>query len=240
MRNKITLSVIALFCLWQGILRYFSRQLVNQGERRYVYREFDPRGLSVETFRKKTEREYYKVKGHFIEDVSLPGLEALDFSVTWLRILASTYDEASVEGDFSWLFHKLRFISNSLPQTENSFQSALMPFFVVLGKDPAGALFLLNEKMKKFKTDWRISYWAGFHALENLKEKKLAGSLFLEASKFPGAPEYLTPLGLRLMQGDETINFYKLRKFATENLDPELLERLKRLRPEWFTIGESN
>ncbi len=239
MNRKIpSLIFIALFVLIQGTFRYFSRKTVQKSESQFIYREYDPRGQSVELFRKRSEREFFKVKGGFADSVSYPGLASLDFSTTWLRILASVYEEATVEGDFSWLFHKLRFISFQLPSDEASFQTALLPMFVVLGKDPAGAMFLLNEKMAKFKTDWRVSYWAGFHALENLNEKKLAGSLFLEAAKYYGSPDYLGPLGLRLMHDRGEIDFETLRVYAVKNLDPELLDRVKRIRPEWFKLGE--
>jgi hypothetical protein len=232
-KKLIILSTI-VFVLCQGVLRYKSRRLVERTNRQSVYREYDLRGDQVELFRKRSEREFFKVKGGFADSVSMPGLASLDFSVTWLRILASVYEDVTVEGDFSWLFHKLRFISYMLPTNEAAFQTALLPMFVVLGKDPAGALFLINEKLTKFKTDWRISYWAGFHALENLNEKKMAGQLFLEAARYPGAPHYLSALGVRLSQGDVEIEFSKLRKFAVENLDSEILEKLKKIRPEWF------
>lgn len=239
MKNKTLCFVgISLFVITQGVVRYYSRKTVAKEPGRFVYREYDPRGPSVEIFRKKSEREFFKVKGGFADSVSYPGLASLDFSTTWLRILASVYEDVSIEGDFSWLFHKLRFVSYHLPKDEASFQTALLPLFVVLGKDPAGALFLLNEKLAKFKTDWRVSYWMGFHALENLNEKKLAGSLFLEAAKYYGSPDYLAPLGLRLMHDRGEIDYETLRAYAAKNLDPELLDRVKRIRPEWFKLGE--
>lgn len=239
-RSQVFLAAVIIFSFAQGVFRYSSRQIVVGQNQRFIYREFDARGSTVDMFRKRTEREYFKVKGGFLEQVSLPGLGALDFSLTWLRILASVYDEASVEGDFSWLFHKLRFISQVLPRDEQSFKGALLPFFVVLGKDPAGAMYLLNEKMTKFRSGWRVPYWAGFHALENLNERKLAGSLFLEAAKYPGAPEYLTQLGIRLLHDDQPMNYSILRKYATDNLEPEVVERLRKLRPEWFVPGAGN
>ncbi len=233
-KHALVIVGIVGFCCAQGLYRHSSRKMVRVNESKLVYREYDPRGRDVEIFRKRGEREYYKVKGGFMDAVSLPGLTSLDFSVTWLRILVSTYEDASVEGDFSWLFHKLRFISHNLPKDEASFQTALMPFFVVLGKDPAGALYLLHEKLSKFKTDWRVSYWTGFHALENLKEKKMAGILFLEASKYPGCPDYLASLGVRLLQNEGEPNYAVFRSYAIKNLEPHLLEKLKRVRPEWF------
>ena len=229
---------ILVFCCVQGFTRYYSREMLDVGQRKYIYREYDPRGRFVELYRKRVEREFFKVKGQFIDTVTWPGLVALEFSTTWMHILVSVYDEASLEGDFSWLFYKLRFVSHVLPQSEGAFQTALLPLFVVLGKDPAGALYLLNEKITKFKNDWRVPYWTAFHAMENLQEKKMAGSLFLEASKYPGAPEYLVPLGLRLLQGDGAINVLSVRDYAIRNLDPELLEKVKRIRPEWFKTGE--
>lgn len=234
--KKLLIFLIILFVFAQGYKRYSSRQIIERSPSRFVYREYDPRGSNVELFRKRTEREYFKIKGGFADSISAPGLSALDFSLTWLRILAGVYEDASIEGDFSWLFHKLRFISAKLPPSENEFQTAMMPLFIVLGKDPAGALFLLNEKLSKFKTDWRNSYWAGFHALENLNERKMAGSFFIDAAKYSSAPSYLLPLGIRLVQQTEGAkeDVFRLRKFATEKLSPELLEKVKTMRPEWF------
>ncbi len=207
-----------------------------QGVGLYFFSNFDPRGQGVEGYKKRTEHSYYQLKGSVLGSYSWPGLTALDFSLTWLNILASTDAEASLEGDFSWYFHKLRFVSKIIPQADSRFQSAILPFFVVIGKDTAGAQLLFNEKLleREGANDWQLAYWAGFHAMENMNERKLAGDLFLRASKIPGAPYYLPALGFRLLQGEDVLSREELRAEALKKLSPELQEKLRALRPEWF------
>jgi hypothetical protein len=197
---------------------------------------FDPRGEGAEGFKKRTEHAYYQLKGSVLGFYSWPALTALDFSLTWLRILASTDAEASLEGDFSWYFHKLRFLSKVVPDQDKAFQSAIIPFFVVIGKDAAGAQLLFNEKLERGEDlkNWKVDYWAAFHAMENLNEKKLAGELFLRASKVVGSPYYLPALGFRLLQGEDVLGKSELRFEALKKLSPELQEKLRALRPEWF------
>jgi hypothetical protein len=222
-QNKFFLILIFLFCLSQGLGMYF-------------YSGFDPRGSGVEAFQKRTEHSYYQLKGSVLGFYSWPGLTALDFSLTWLNVLSSTDTEAGLEGDFSWYFHKLRFLSKIIPQADTRFQSAILPFFVVIGKDAAGAQLLFNEKLARGDDvkDWRVAYWAAFHAMENLSEKKLAGELFLRASHSPGSPHYLPALGFRLIQGEDALSSGQLRSDALKKLSPELQEKLRALRPEWF------
>ncbi len=221
--KKTILFSIFIFCLAQGLSQYY-------------FSAFDPRGKEVETLKKRTELAYYQLKGSVLGSYSWPGLTALDFSLTWLNILASTDAEASLEGDFSWYFHKLRFLSRIIPEADKRFQSAILPFFVVIGKDTAGAQLLFNEKLsqKESLKDWQVAYWAAFHAMENLNEKKLAGELFLKASKLPGSPVYLPALGFRLFQGDQVLSQGELREEALKKISPELQEKLRALRPEWF------
>lgn len=223
MKKTIFFSIF-LFCLAQGLGQYY-------------FPTFDPRGKEVEANKKRTELSYYQLKGSVLGSFSWPGLTALDFSLTWLRMLASTDAEVSIEGDFSWLFHKLRFLSKIIPGEDTRFQLAILPFFVVIGKDMAGAQLLFNEKLARGEdlNDWRVAYWAGFHAMENLNEKKLAGELFLRASKGVGAPYYLPSLGFRLIQGEEVLSREDLRGEALKKLSPELQEKLRALRPEWFS-----
>lgn len=228
------LLLILMLCTFQGSIRFYSRKLIDVGGKQ-VYRDYDPRGAAVEATKKLSEKEFFRLRSKFAVPFPWPGLNAMNFSFTWLKILSSTYDEASVEGDFSWLFHKLKFISLLLPKDDQTFQTAMLPFFVVLGKDPAGALYLFNEKMGQGRgdSDWRVAYWAGFHALENLNEKKLAGDLFLKAARQPGAPRHLGVIGFRLAQGED-FNRVDMRHEALRKVDPKILEKIKLLRPEWF------
>src|SRR5688572_18334407 len=99
-KRLIILSTI-IFVAAQGYLRYSSRRLIERNPGKFVYKEYDPRGPNVELFRKRSEREFFKVKGGFADSVSMPGLASMDFSITWLRILASVYEDVSIEGDFS-------------------------------------------------------------------------------------------------------------------------------------------
>ncbi len=74
------------FCTIQGSLRYYSREFVDVGSRK-VFRDYDPRGRDVEGAKKRQEKEFFSIKESFSTPMPWPGLGAMNFSFTWLKIM---------------------------------------------------------------------------------------------------------------------------------------------------------
>lgn len=162
-----------------------------------------------------------------------PGLSAAQTSWTWLQVLYGLHKPESYKGDFSWIFSKLDTILQSSNPQEMSSLASLAPFYMVIGEDYAGATLIMNEMIRRGgKRDWRIWFWGGFHALENLRARELSADLYRQAAVLPGSPPYLAALQLRLKENLPTSGLIGRRE-ALREMDPRLLEKLRASRPEW-------
>lgn len=203
------------------------------------YEQADPRGgAQVEFLMRRRESDSFResLRRGDDEPFSWPGLSAAQTSWTWLEILYGLHKPASYEGDFSWIFSKLNTILNVAPQKDITAVASLAPFFFVIGKDDAGATLIMNEMANRAGTNyWKPWFWGAFHAMENLKNQRLAGDLLLRAAKNPQTPTYFAALSLRLQQqGTEFLNDAEKREALQRELDPRVLEKIKEARPEWF------
>lgn len=171
-----------------------------------------------------------------------PGLASAQVSWTWLDVLSGLHSPESAEGDFSWMFSKLNAIASVAPPREIRFLATLAPYYYVIGNDGAGATLLMNElSLRARDTDWLVWFWNSYHANENLRSPRLAGDFLLKAAHQPGAPDYLAPLALRLAKGSSFLEDARRAGALEQNVDPILLEKMKKARPEWFTrAGPSN
>ncbi len=155
-------------------------------------------------------------------------------SWTWLELLQGLHNEASYQGDYSWVFAKLYYLLENTPDEELQIVSALAPFFLVIGKDMVGAQLIMNELVRRAEKSWIPWFWYGFYANDRMNSRRFAADLFERAARLPGAPFYTAALAMRLRHGAETMDNATKRKLVEDNLDPEFLEKLKVSRPEWF------
>lgn len=188
------------------------------------------------------ERESFKRKLSYgiSQDIPWPGLKSTQVSWAWLELLQALHVETSYDGDFSWIFSKLYFVSKNSNEEERNFLLTLAPFYFVMGNDGAGSTLFLDELLKRSPQSYNVNFWAGFHALENLGHRKMASHFYGKASLAPGAPPYLAALSARLQFGDlSKMSFEERVKVLEANSDPQTLERIKTTRPEWFSPPES-
>lgn len=163
-----------------------------------------------------------------------PGLKAMQVSWTWMQALNGLHVETSYQGDYSWLFGRLHFLSTAAGVNGDPRVISLAPFFLVIGADGVGSTLMVDEWVRRYPGQWKTWFFAGYHALENLNAPRLAADYYEHSLSFAGVPDHVAALVLRLRAGSR-IEDKKNRDLLIRDLDPNLQERLKRARPEWFS-----
>jgi hypothetical protein len=198
----------------------------------------DPRGaerLRVLDRQRESDQFKERLRRGAKEDLPWPGLKAAQVSWTWLNLLNGIHQEASYQGDFSWVFSKLFTVSQYANEKELFFLSTLAPFYFVIGKDHAGATLFLHELYRRNPNSYNTLFWGGFHAIDNLHIRSMAAYFYERAARSPEAPHYLASLALRLRYGEELFSNASLRKEVLEShVSPELRAHLQKIRPNWF------
>lgn len=198
----------------------------------------DPRDAqAVESIHRQRESDAFRdrLRNGQTRPFAWPGLAAAQVSWTWLEVLSGLHAPESYEGDFSWIFSKLETIVQVSHPREIDFLSTLAPFYFVIGHDYAGATLIMNDMIQRAgPRRWRPWFWAGFHALENLNDRRLAGDLFARAAMDPASPPFLAPLSVRLSLGNEFLRSAEKRQLLENGIAPELREKILQARPEWL------
>jgi hypothetical protein len=241
MRKGRTLFFASGLVIWSllvaGRIYKESQSLVrSKSTKQIVGTDWDPRDRQlIDKVARLRESESFRNRLRRGLDSQLfwPGTKAAQVSWTWLELLQGLHNEASYEGDFSWMFSKLHTVALASDPREIRFLASLAPFFFVIGKDHAGANVLMQEVLDRAPGSWQAWFWSGFHAYENLSDRKLAADLYERAARIDGSPAYFAALSVRLKLG---LDFPKknIGKAFEGQMDPELLERVRQARPEYF------
>ena len=198
--------------------KFFSESAALEAERR----------AEQESFRRK-------LQSGIEQDLPWPGLKSAQVSWAWLELLQGLHVESSYDGDFSWMFSKLYFVSKNANSHEIQYLSTLAPFYYVIGEDGAGSALFLYELVKRAPYNYNVNFWSGYHALENLSLSKMAAYFYERAARDPVAPSYLATLSQRLKLGNFDQLSDEQRRVALEkSADPLILEKIKKVRPNWF------
>lgn len=200
---------------------------------------WDPRGKKdIDRIEKQRVSDEFRrsLKSGVQEYFTWPGLQAAQVSWMWLELLDGLHDDDSYDGDFSWVFSRLYNILAKTPASELHYISGMAPYFFVVGNDRLGATFMMNQLVERGKDHYNSMFWSAYYALENLRDNKLAASLYEKASKFPQAPSYLPFLASSLrLRGFAAYSKRERAAILYENMSPELLKILKEKRPELFS-----
>jgi hypothetical protein len=158
----------------------------------------------------------------------IPGIATAQIDWVWLDLLQSVHYESSYENDFSWMFSKLFFIVSHSNPKEIHFARGLAPFYLVIGRDHAGANIVVEEILKLSPNQYQTYFWGGFHAMMNLFHRKMAAWMYRESAKRPEAPQYLASLSYTLEFGDDaTSTENDLIQVLEKETDPKIAELIK-------------
>ncbi len=241
-KTKIrTLLSLALFgALVGGRVIFESRSLArSKGGHQIVGSRWDPRGFErIEAILKQRETDSFraKLRSGTSADIFWPGLSSAQISWTWLEMLQGLHVESSYQGDFSWIFSKLNTLIRYSNPKELKLIIGLGAFYYAIGRDHAGATYLMNELIKRdhVSPHFNTWFWGGYHGYYNLGNRQLASNLFEHAARFDSAPPYVAALAARLKFGDELMNSAERNDLLQRSLDPDLFEKVKKARPTWF------
>src|SRR5438445_1700651 len=127
----------------------------------------------------------------------------------------------------SWLFKMLDATTDLSPQFRVPYAAGGLALTVIIS-DIDGATKIFEKGVKAFPHDWTISYRAAYHYLYEVKDKKRAAELLIQAGQ-NGAPPWVFTLAGRLYSdsGELDLAHNLLQEMKDTNQDAILIQRLQ-------------
>lgn len=167
-----------------------------------------------------------------IKHLSFGYAEALADSL-WIRALQDfDYCESEVAKNTcknnTWLYQMLDTTTDLSPHFRMPYATGGVALSVLVG-DVEGAAKFFEKGVREFPKDWPILYRAAYHYLYEVKDKKRAAELLIEAGKY-GAPPWVFSLAGRLYSDSGNLELAEalLQEMKDSKQDPTLIERLEK------------
>lgn len=127
----------------------------------------------------------------------------------------------------SWLYQMLDSVTNLSPQFRIPYAAGGLALTVIIS-DVDGATKFFDKGVKAFPHDWPILYRAAYHYLYEIKDRKRAAELLIQAGQ-NGAPPWVFTLAGRLYSdsGEMALAENLLQEMKDSNQDPTLIQRLQ-------------
>ncbi|WII71410.1 hypothetical protein QJS83_13150 [Bdellovibrio sp. 22V] len=127
----------------------------------------------------------------------------------------------------SWLYQMLDAITNLSPHFRIPYAAGALALTVLI-TDVDGATKIFDKGVKAFPKDWPILYRAAYHYLYEVKDKKRAAELLIQAGQ-NGAPQWVFTLAGRLYSDSGHLELAEslLQEMIATNQDPVLIKRLQ-------------
>lgn len=127
----------------------------------------------------------------------------------------------------SWLFQMLDAVTNLSPHFRIPYAAGGLALTVIIS-DIDGATKLFDKGVKYFPNDWPILYRAAYHYLYEVKDKKRAAELLIQAGQ-NGAPPWVFALAGRLYSDSGNLELAEslLQEMIQNKQDPALIKRLQ-------------
>ncbi|MEK2644826.1 tetratricopeptide repeat protein [Bdellovibrio sp. BCCA] len=168
-----------------------------------------------------------------------PQLEKFSFGfqesiadLIWIRAIQDfDYCEAEITErtcqNNSWLYKMLNTVTNLSPNFRAPYASGALALTVII-TDIDGATKIFDKGVQAFPHDWPILYRAAYHYLYEVKDKKRAAELLIQAGEH-GAPSWVFTLAGRLYSdaGQMELAEKLLREMIRNEQDPTLIKRLQ-------------
>ncbi|UOF02607.1 tetratricopeptide repeat protein [Bdellovibrio reynosensis] len=129
--------------------------------------------------------------------------------------------------DNSWLYHMVDAITELSPKFRVAYSNGSLALSVIIS-DIEGATKIFDKGVKEFPNDWTIQYHAAYHYLYEVKDRKRAAELLLQAGN-NGAPAWVFTLAGRLYSDEGNFELAEsvLQEMIQNNQDPVLIKRLQ-------------
>ncbi|WP_374030225.1 tetratricopeptide repeat protein [Bdellovibrio bacteriovorus] len=166
-----------------------------------------------------------------IERMSFGYQEALA-DLLWIRSLQDfDYCEEKVSElacrNNSWLYQMIDAVTNLSPHFRLPYAAGALALTIIIS-DIDGATKIFDKGVKAFPKDWPILYRAAYHYLYEVKDKKRAAELLIQAGE-NGAPNWVFTLAGRLYSDSGHLELAEslLQEMIRTNQDPGLIKRLQ-------------
>lgn len=127
-----------------------------------------------------------------------------------------------------WLFQMLDTVTNLSPHFRLPYAAGALALTVIIS-DIDGATKLFEKGVRAFPNDWPILYRAAYHFLYEVKDKKRAAELLIQAGQ-NGAPSWVFSLAGRLYSDSGHLELAEnlLREMEQSQQDPKLIDRIRK------------
>ncbi len=136
-------------------------------------------------------------QSHSLKRYSL-GFDNLIADLIWIQLLQKASHEALSSGSVSWEYAQLEALTTLDPGFERAYSFGAA-FLSVFRQDKFGAKLLLEKWVKRRPDYWKSHYTLGYHLFLEMANSKDAAPQILTAASLPGAPTWLSSLGIRLL-----------------------------------------
>lgn len=150
----------------------------------------------------------------------------------WIRAVQDfDYCEQQIANNIcknnSWLYLMLDAITNLSPSFRMPYATGSLALTIIIS-DIDGATKIFDKAVKAFPKDWPILYRAAYHYLYEVKDKKRAAELLIQAGQ-NGAPPWVFALAGRLYSDSGSLDLAEslLQQMITEGQDPAVIKRLQ-------------
>lgn len=152
--------------------------------------------------------------------------------VFWIRAIQDLdYCEKQIAKNIcksnSWLYKMLDATTNLSPSFRIPYAAGALALTVIIS-DIDGATKIFDKGVRAYPNDWPILYRAAYHYLYEVKDKKRAGELLIQAGQ-NGAPPWVFTLAGRLYSDSGNLELAEalLKEMIETEQDENLVKRLQ-------------
>lgn len=137
------------------------------------------------------------LRGDSLKKLSF-GFENLLSSLIWIRLIQDAQHTPIQSNNLSWEYSEVDAITTLDPNFDSAyhFGSMYVSFF---RRDKEGGKRILEKWIKRRPNLWKAHHMLGMHYFLELQDYAAAAPHVLYASQLPGAPSYISSLGIGLL-----------------------------------------
>lgn len=126
------------------------------------------------------------------------GFESFLSSLLWVRLLQEATTTPLASQQVSWEFSEVDAVTTLDPNFDIAYRFGSM-YVSFFRRDHEGGKRILEKWVKKRPLYWKAHHMLGMHYFLELKDTAAAAPHILRASQLPGAPQYISSLGVGLL-----------------------------------------
>lgn len=181
------------------------------------------------------------LRGDSLKKLSF-GFENLLSSLIWIRLLQEAQHTPLKSNVLSWEFSEVDSITTLDPNFDSAYHFGSM-YISFFRRDKEGGKRILEKWVKHRPTFWKAHYMLGMHYFLELEDYASAAPHVIYASQLPGAPDYISSLGIGLLNqsGASLFALHSATELFENSVQLESKKRLaRRIRGLRFHLQKQN